>query len=453
MTEKEFKQLHKSASKNHPEFNITQSGYFYSPFISIHEPIKNHEYNASYFTIYKTDDKQTFVTVLSYYDSKFILKCSDPFLEGKLTQETLNKIIEANCQKIPNCERAKSKRILKSHFKTSPEYSNSCGFNQKNYETSSHVCKHIARFLYDLPEGVEDILYTKYHNGLSEEEQKLSKDSLEYKLKRYAFKKHVLLEGDKGSGKTYTAVNWAKKNKFESLFLGGHEQFESIDFLGHYIQSSSGKLSWKDGALSEAFRKAQQGQKVVLIIDEMLRIPKRELNILVSSLSATNEVYTLRTNRAIDSENGVAKEEVLHAPVENLWIIGTTNVGADYAVEEIDEALADRFKPLRKDVEESELREILNKTARVNDFTKEDVNRLMSFYAKMQRLYHTDIIKKIINIRHLNEALQIAQQSEEIEEILEDSILLWVERDYSGKPNMEQINAVKSALRRVYDES
>lgn len=75
----------------------------------------------------------------------------------------------------------------------------------------------------------------------------------------------------------------------------------------------------------------------------------------------------------------------------------------------------------------------------------------MSFYLKMNRLYKTNIINKIINIRHLNEALELADTPEEIKSILIDSQLLWVERNYDGRPNEEQLNAIASVLEKTYD--
>jgi len=57
----------------------------------------------------------------------------------------------------------------------------------------------------------------------------------------------------------------------------------------------------------------------------------------------------------------------------------------------------------------------------------------MDFYKKMLRLKETSIIEKIVNIRHLNEALEFADNEDEIKVILDDSILIWVEREYNGR--------------------
>ena len=270
-------------------------------------------------------------------------------------------------------------------------------------------------------------------------------------FKRYAFKKHVLIEGEKGSGKTYLIHNWCEKVKIQEVFLGGHEQLESIDFLGHYIQDKDGSFLWKDGALTEAFRIAASGKRVVLIIDEILRIPKRELNILVYSLIAWNNNYILRTGRAIGEENGVASEETIYAPKNKLWVVGTTNVGAGYAVEEIDEALADRFRLIRKDSTRAEMEKILIKYAKNKNFSKSSVLRLIRFFSEMRRFKNQDILSKIINIRHLVEAIEFSPTEMEIPEVLNETILAWVDRDIDGYPHNVQIEIIQKLINEIWD--
>ena len=450
MTRVEIAKLIKESSAGVKKFMFVSSGYVDSPFISKFATLNKHEYNAAYYSVYSLAANPAihYVSVLSLYKDTYTLKCGDAYLEGTLSDGTLKNLINVTLEKAQSTNKSLPS-LLQANYNTAPR-SSACTFNQKNYEQVDFLCEHISNFLANLPKDVLSKLYTNYHKTLYGINDGKVSPELQMKFKRYAFKKHILLEGDKGSGKTYTATSWVKENNFTQIFIGGHEQFESIDFLGHYIQQKSGELVWKDGALSEAYRKAALGKKVVVIIDEILRIPKRELNLLISALSPIDGSYTLRTGRAESSQNGIAKEEVLLAPAQNLWVIGTTNVGAAYAVESMDEALSDRFKPIRKDTTEEELRKILLSTVQKRNFSNEHVEKLMQFYIKMKRLYTTNILTKIVNIRQLCEAIEIATHQNEIKEIIKDSLLLWVERDLDGRPNSEQVLAVKSVIGKVY---
>lgn len=449
MTREEVQELIKSSKQSHKKLSWVRSGYVHSPFISKYATLNKHEYNASYYSVYAlvANPSIHYVTVLGFYDGKYILKCGDAYLEGAITKDT----IETLLNKVVEKSRGTNKNLLnslESSFNIVPR-SSACTFNQKNWEICNKPCDHISTFLHDLPEVVLDELYNNYYQGLHDSKNDIAPD-LNIKFDRYAFKKHILLEGDKGSGKTYAATRWGKDKEITQLFIGGHEQFESIDFLGHYIQQKSGNLIWKDGPLSEAFRKAKRGEKVVLIIDEILRIPKRELNLLISALSPIDKKYVLRTGRATSTKDDIAVEEVIHTPTENLWVIGTTNIGADYAVEAMDEALIDRFKPVRKDTTTAELQQILMQAVKKRNFSSIHVNKLMNFYTKMMQLKKTQILKKIVNIRHLCEAVELAEKQTHIRDIIEDSKLLWVERDYDGYPNAEQLAAIDLVIGKVY---
>jgi len=74
----------------------------------------------------------------------------------------------------------------------------------------------------------------------------------------------------------------------------------------------------------------------------------------------------------------------------------------------------------------------------------------MHFYELMLRLHKTKVLSKLVNIRHLSEAIEIAHKESEIKEIILDSMLLWVERDYDGRPNEEQLSAIEAVVRKVY---
>ncbi len=454
MNRQELLEHKKVSAKNNSNLNLVQKGYADGAFISKYLSLNKHQFNTSFYCVYSLYNNAhiNFVAVLSYYSDHYILKCSDPYLEGSLNETTLNKLIRSTLDKEHAPYNGKLASSLKLNFGIVPK-STACSFNQNNFTTIGPVCEHIAQFLFDLPSETLNTLYKNYSNSkVKATALKNGKvlDSLDNKFTRYAFKKHLLLEGDKGGGKTYYATQWAKNKEVEQIFIGGHEQFESIDFLGHFIQRKDGSLIWKDGALSQAFRLANKGHKTVLIIDEILRIPKRELNLLISALSPIDENYVLRTGRAVDEKDDIAIEEVLYAPVKNLWIIGTTNVGDSYAVEEIDEALIDRFKPLRKETSANEIQNILIEVAAGKNFHLDVVSKLMAFYKKMTHLKRTKILNHIVNLRHLKEALEFANNELEVNEIIKDSILLWVDREDTGEANAEQLTTVKSVIATIW---
>ena len=269
------------------------------------------------------------------------------------------------------------------------------------------------------------------------------------KLDHYAFRKHLLIQGEKGGGKTYMVDKMIKDNKFTTEFIGGHEAIEAIDFLGFYIKTDAGSLVWKDGGLTSAFRLAAKGEKVVLFIDEMLRIPKRELNILVAALTPDSDgKFNLRTNRAIDitidaDGSGIANEEVLSIESNMLWAIGTTNAGAGYAVDTIDEALADRFRTIIKTVSEKEIKAILSGYVKEKGYDKTVVSSLVKFYKSFHDMKKSGELTKVLNVRHLVESITLSDDETQIKDMLMDLIPTIVTSDIHGMPNDSQSSIVE----------
>lgn len=274
----------------------------------------------------------------------------------------------------------------------------------------------------------------------------------EGKLGHYAFRKHLLIQGEKGGGKTYMVDKLIKDKGYKSEFIGGHEAIEAIDFLGYYIKTNTGSLVWKDGGLTSAFRRAAKGEKIVLFIDEMLRIPKRELNILVAALTPDSSGnFNLRTSRAIDvaSDAGgtdIANEEVITIPASNLWAIGTTNAGAGYSVDTIDEALADRFRTIIKTTSEKELKIIVSGYVKDKGFDKSITNKLFTFYKQFHDMKKSGELTKVLNIRHLVEVVMLADNESQIIDMLNDLIPTLTTMDVHGMPNESQSAIIETLL-------
>jgi len=243
-----------------------------------------------------------------------------------------------------------------------------------------------------------------------------------------------------------------KDEKYAVEFIGGHEAIEAIDFLGYYIKTETGSLVWKDGGLTSAFRRAAKGEKVVLFIDEMLRIPKRELNILVAALTPDSSGnFNLRTARAINvtvdvDGTGIANEEIISVDSTTLWAIGTTNAGAGYSVDTIDEALADRFRTIIKTTNEKEMKTILDSYIKTKGYSKTLIGKLMKFYKQFHDMKKSGELTKVLNIRHLVEAITLSDREDQIIDMLMDLIPTITTQDVHGHPNESQQATIETLL-------
>ena len=268
------------------------------------------------------------------------------------------------------------------------------------------------------------------------------------KLEQYAFRIPILFEGDRGSGKTFDARDYADKHGYKCLEIAGNESTEAFDFLGHMVQSDKGMV-WKDGKLSQAYRLAAKGQKIVLIIDEILRIPQRHLSVLLSAMSPdSKDRLRLQTGRMTEIVDGVGVEEEIICPAENIAIFATTNVGPEFAIDELDPAVAERFIILRKDTETATLTKILQNKCDLRSFNKLIALRCVELFNKTQRMVKTGTLNRHATTRTLARAIEKARSESEVKDILKDQILLWVDRDSSGLP----VESQKELLAKTIDE-
>lgn len=363
-----------------------------------------------------------------------------------------------------------------------------CNFHQGNSlrpvacnGTIYEVCKHII----SVCDTFKDTIAYTTDDMLSEanviEKPAKQKQEEPFKeLKRFAFKIPVLVEGDRGSGKTYEAFEYAKSLNIEPSFVGGHAGIESIDLLGCLVpyagqenklqdtsvsaadffsgdyqmnisSNNSNSLIWKDGPIAEAFRKAQNGEKAILIIDELLRIPQRELNILLTALSPVHGKYNLRTGRILEVINGVAREEILSCDTRDLFVLATTNVGGQYAVDTIDPALAERFVVVRKDTEQKTLVNILKNKAKLKGFSETLAEQAgFLFLNRMNNAKEQGLIEEVPTLRTLSRAFDLAEKEDEVKDYIFDQHLLWVARDVYGKPDKEQIRCIKKIIEDIF---
>lgn len=491
LTKKEFDKFKKTAADI-----LTKDGYTIEKHILTvypHNPDENGtEYVLSTVAVYpvvnETEAKR-YNVVVGYRqengEDKFFFHCEDNFLENGGTTIIPKETIIQKTLLDPRLLNEKGDQLENDLTKIAG------GLKEGSKEAQGHFwkswkgvnnkpCKHVNAVLTVITEDVIGEIKDLFKVFTEKPESAMKSDVTPFiaKVSKYAFRKHILVEGEKGSGKTYGLDKYVTSQGFTKEFIGGHEGIESIDLLGHLVKFSEvsevksvgpavagnmmspafstatqkvyvDRMVWKDGALSAAFRKAAKGENVVLFIDEMLRIPARELNILVAALTPnSSKQYVLRTGNIIELKDGVAIEETLAAPVEKLWVVATTNVGAGYNVDEIDEALSDRFRVVRKDNNRDEIKEILSSIAKKVKLVS-SVKDVMSFFDDYQKMKSKGQLTKVLNLRHLCEAIELASTPAEVTENLLDMIPVWVERTPEGYPEPSQVTIIEGLINKT----
>lgn len=140
--------------------------------------------------------------------------------------------------------------------------------------------------------------------------------------------------------------------------------------FGGVYPDGKGSISYVEGPLSEAWRCAAEGQRVVLLLDELARMDALYHALLIGALDSLSgaeiaarpklsqaatrlpfATLPAERYRVLSLPNGV----VLIAPAARLSVIATTNLGSAYqqATPQLDPALLRRFA-LRLEVERLE---------------------------------------------------------------------------------------------------
>ncbi len=159
-----------------------------------------------------------------------------------------------------------------------------------------------------------------------------------------AFIQHVLLAGERGSGKTFLARQAADRYGAVYLEIQMHPSMEAWELRAH-DRAWNGKVYTVLGKLAEAVYWIQKGKRVVLCMDEFLNMNPMYTTAVNSPLSLTaNDTYLIETGRIVDAGDGIGTVETVEVPSDMLWVVATTNIGARYNLDKIPPSVRARFQ-------------------------------------------------------------------------------------------------------------
>lgn len=450
----EFENLALLARHTAPEYAVSESIQGVYPFWNSDA----NEGEASVVTAYRlvnsADAKSHTVVIGTTGQDEYFIWCNDNFIEGKNTKPSVETRVEsaAPSMNFPKGEAMAALAMLRGRFSSST----GCHFWTK-WNRDRELCKHCNQLLATL--GLR--------NASALEKFKMDFDSrfeTEVKnvapvsaaliptesLAKLALKTPVMLEGEKGWGKTTEARTLAEEVGATLLEIHGNESIEASDIKGYWMRYRD-DFVWKDGKLTQAFRLASKGEKVLLLIDEALRIPSRHQSVFLSALSPYRGRYYLETGRIVSVDDGVGSEETLSCPEENLIVIATTNIGSQYALDEPDPAFLERFVRRRKHTDVELLRRLITEVATARGFPLALADQCCEFYTKMSSLKSQGFVNDLPNPRTLVRAVsKLADTAADVNSAVKTESLAWVGRDVEGEPVPEQLEYVFKAIDSVF---
>ena len=394
--------------------------------------------------------KKAHTVVVAFDGDSYYHWCGDSFLAGKYTAAERNNALKV----AKDTAEETAMRELYGKYKDT-----GCGF----WKHGGERCKHTDHAHSEISENVLDQLEDLLNgSGTGKRKRRSPKEFIEKRL----YKKHVKLEGPKGSGKTYLARMVAKAHADLVINIAGSEKTDSAELEGHLVPYAERvsvtqtnlfdggeqvvqSLTFKYGKLARAFRAAAVGKKVIVVIDEMYRIPPEQMQLLVSALSPTDGHYLLPISNMVESdhewEDGLVEEE-LRAPVENLMVLATTNVGANYLVDGIDEALQDRFHTIEVPEDRELIESVVADTLKKRGFPPHLKESLMGFYDKMKRLVDDKRLTREINLRHMVEIIDTAVDNDDIPETAYEMHTQWASSTVDGARDPNEVRMIEKVI-------
>lgn len=262
---------------------------------------------------------------------------------------------------------------------------------------------------------------------------------------------NVLLCAPPSLGKSFAVREFGKQY---DLYLE-HGCTDDIDeiatLLGGPVPDGSGFVM-ADGVLTQAVRAASQGQAVLLLLDEVLRLGDRPQEWLLSFLTGvkttTGKMYRLRTRRV---DNGAL--EVIECPVANLHIAAAANLGARTPLE----AFWSRWEVVRFGFDIATVKGIATTVAASYGITHADAlgARFAEAVSFSRQCIASNVLRYPLDIRVLERACQFAQAADAdgvlayLATRVSDTCAHWSidlgETDPASKPAVDQLVTLLTA--------
>ena len=269
---------------------------------------------------------------------------------------------------------------------------------------------------------------------------------------------NVLLAGPTGTGKTFALQQVMEHYPDWTLVVvEGKEGLMDLDFLGAILPTEDDRRVWQDGPVFRAMHWAQ-AERVVLFLDEINRVPRKHLNILLGLMNVKPARELRQMGYAVAGEGhcylaeAPMTSEVVWCPVEHLSIVAAGNFGRAYAVSDLDPAVRRRFDTL---IEFDYLghNEELELVLRETDVNHGVAEYLVKVAAETRRMLGNAELPGCIDTASLlNWARKCARvKAKTVGDVMKQAQLTWADlacgRDHTGRINQANFQALSDYLK------
>jgi MoxR-like ATPase len=267
---------------------------------------------------------------------------------------------------------------------------------------------------------------------------------------------NCLLAGPTGTGKTFALQQVALKQQVNLVIVEGKEGMTDLDFLGAILPQEDGARRWVDGPILRALRAAQR-ESEILFLDELNRIPRAHLNLLIGLMNEKSGAVCRRMGLGVQDNDLYyvievpMTSEIVSCPVRNLRFVAAGNFGRSYAVCDLDPALRRRFST----VIEFDYLDFQQEAALLDRETVLEapaIDALVKLSCETRRMYANGELPGCIDTASLlNWGRKCARHgAESVEGVMRLAALSWADqvcgRDHTGRVNQGAFQALQDYL-------
>jgi MoxR-like ATPase len=268
---------------------------------------------------------------------------------------------------------------------------------------------------------------------------------------------NILLAGPTGSGKTFALHQVVERLDLFLVTIEGKEGLTDLDFIGAILPQEDGTRKWVDGPLLRAMRQARL-EPVLLFLDEVNRIPRLHLNILLGLMNPKSGPTCRQMGMDIDGEGPFyiietpMTSEIVACPSQHLRIVAAGNFGRLYQVYDLDPAVRRRFDTVIEfDYLEyhDELALVQREVSRLEPHASESLVKLAQETRRL--MWNGEIHGCVDTASLLNWAKKCEfSTAHTLESIMQQAKLSWADtvcgRDHTGRVNQGTFKALEDYL-------